>query len=231
MEVNSLRDRLSSGAFSSWTSHTHAPACTYAPESGCRSHHSCLFCTYHCRFSSGLFLGTERSHGAVRAPIVVAVGEMMFSKTHTKLCFSSHIQRHTEPPPHQLRVWKRGREGERGSKLVSGMDSLKWIVLGDIALTFVQSAVLRDLPVCFNSSELARFSLAVEGILAKIYSLHLSECFILGEAFNLRTLLSASSTMDNIRSKKWHAIFVVSMIFLAVSQHQGVWTFAEADTQ
>lgn len=47
---------------------------------------------------------------------------------------------------------------------MSGMDSPKLIALGDIALTFVQSAVLRDLPVCFNSSELARVSLAAEGI-------------------------------------------------------------------
>lgn len=57
---------------------------------------------------------------------------------------------------------ERVAKSERGSKLVSGMDSLKWIVLGDIALTFVQSAVLRDLPVCFNSAALAKFSWAAE---------------------------------------------------------------------
>lgn len=87
------------------------------------------------------------------------------------------------------------------------MDSLKWIVLGDIVLTFVQSAVLRDLPVCFNSSELARVSLAAEGIYAnKTYSLHFSWCFMSREVFHLQTVLSAFSTIDNVRSRNRQGI-------------------------
>lgn len=82
---------------------------------------------------------------------------------------------------------------------------------GDIALTFVQSAVLRDLPVCFNGSELVRVSLAAEGIWAnKTYSLLLSGCFMSREAVYLQTVPPASSTMADMRSNDnaflWRAL-------------------------
>lgn len=88
--------------------------------------------------------------------MAVGVGEMMFSRIHDDL---SQTHKHTQTgflPNLVKQEGKRGREWERGSKPVSGMDSLKWIVLGDIALTFVQSTVLRDLPVYFNGFELAK---------------------------------------------------------------------------
>lgn len=166
MEVNSPRDRLSSGALQLNFTHprphtnTHTHTCTRAPESGRRSHRSRLFRTYHCGFSCGPFPGAG-------ADPTMLVGRRWLLCS-AEWCFGgfmvNSLAEEADPPPHQLRVWKRGKEWERGSKLVSGMDSLKWIVLGDIALTFVQSAVLRDLPVCFNSAALAKFSWAAEGI-------------------------------------------------------------------
>ena len=157
MEVNSPRDRLSSGASQLNSTHPrpHTHARIHAPKYGRRSHCSHWFLTYHCGFSCGPFPGTGRSHDVGWAPVAIALSEMVFRRIHGEL--ARRRSRSTSSPAQSL---KEGQEWERGWKLVSGMDSLKWIVLGDIALTFVQSAVLRDLPVCFNSAALAKFSWA-----------------------------------------------------------------------
>lgn len=82
---------------------------------------------------------------------------LVFTMNFAFLCTLSFVKKTTFALPNlSMKQRKRGRELERGSKPASGMDSPKWIVLEDVALTFVQSTVLRDLPVCFNGSELGR---------------------------------------------------------------------------
>ncbi len=123
MEVNSLRDRLSSGAFSSWTKHTHTHTHThthvymYALESGCRSNCSRLFCTYHCGFSSGLFSALKDPALPCRRRRLLQSARWCFQGFAMNSRFSSHTHRHThrhtQPPPHQLGVREREREGQR----------------------------------------------------------------------------------------------------------------------
>lgn len=168
MEVNSLRDRLSSGAFSSWTSHTYTDAHAYIRP---RIWVQITLFTPILHLSLRVQLRAFSWHSKIPWRCAGADGYCsqwndVFMDSHWTLLLVAHSKTHrtTSSPAQGMKERKRGREWERGSKLVSGMDSLKWIVLGDIALTFVQSAVLRDLPVCFNSSELARFSLAAERI-------------------------------------------------------------------